>query len=158
MAGEKGVKPKDPFAVELGLRIDEAWVRAGYANRSAFFRDTNLPDYNQLAKWARGAAVPNVQFLAEIARVCRVSLDWLVFGAEETPAALLDWLETEGHRVEPEAKQFLRSLPTHGYKATRAFYDLAYQSWKLGLVREMSAEEAAQMARDTERVQAKRDK
>lgn len=144
-------KPKDPFAEELGRRIDEAWARAGFASRAAMFRDSGLSDYNQLARWCKGIAVPEVRSLALIAERCQVSLDWLVFGAEATSPALLDWLDTPtGKQAPDEAKRFLRSLPLHGYKASAAFYDLAYQAWKLGLARD-SPELAAQLARDSER-------
>lgn len=142
-------KEKDPFSAELGRRIDEAWQRAGFASRMAMFRESALPDYNQLARWCRGVSVPEVRSLATIAKVCRVSLDWLVFGSEETPGAFLDWLETAtGHGANDEAKRFLRSLPLHGYRPTPAFYDLAYQAWKHGVT--ASADDLAQMARDTE--------
>lgn len=142
---------KDPFAVALGQRIDEAWDRAGYKSRTDMFRASDLPDYNQLSRWCRGVAIPKVEHLVSIARACQVSLDWLVFGAETTPAAFLDWLETPTGREAPEeAKRFLRALPLHGYQAGGPFYDLAYQAWKLGLTRDMPADEAARMVRDTE--------
>jgi transcriptional regulator with XRE-family HTH domain len=146
------VRDRDALAKEIGRRIDEAWVRAGFPSRAEMIRASGLKDANQVHQWARGRAVPRVDLLAEVARVCHVSLDWLVFGADETPPAFVDWLESPtGQQAEEDAKRYLRSLPTHGYKATRAFYDLAYQAWKLGLARDLTPEEAAQMARDSAR-------
>lgn len=147
------VSPKKPFAIALGRRIDEAWDRAGFRTRMDMFRATSggLPDYNQLSRWCRGAAVPGVEYLAVIAQTCEVSLDWLVFGTETTPQAFVDWLSTPtGREADEGARSFLRSLPLHGYQATATFYDLAYQAWKLGVTRDMSATDAARMARDTE--------
>lgn len=142
-------KPKDAFAVELGRRIDRAWKMAGFASRGAMFRASDLPGENQLAIWCRGESVPHVKSLAEIATVCRVSLDWLVFGAEHKPDTFLRWLETPtGSSSSGDARAFLRSLPLHGYVPSLAFYDLCYQGWKLGL----TEEDAAQAAKDTERV------
>ncbi len=138
---------KTAFAVELGRRIDVAWDRAGFASRAAMQREAGL-DYQQLAKWCRGAAVPQVQGLAAIAKACSVSLDWLVFGADSSPDVFVRWLETPaGASSPPEARTFLRSLPLHGYQPSLAFYDLALQAWKLGL----TEEDASLAARATER-------
>lgn len=142
---------KDPFAVELGRRIDDAWERAGFASRAAMVRASALDgsEYNKVARWCRGASIPSVQALAKIATACRVSLDWLVFGAEYSADTFLRWLETPtGASSSGDARAFLRSLPLHGYVPTLAFYDLAHQAWKLGL----TEEDAAQAAKDTERV------
>lgn len=140
-------KPLDPFAVELGRRIDQAWDEAGFESRMAMFHATNLRDYNQLAKWCKGRAEPEVRSLAEIARVCRVSIDWLISGVSGTQA-LTEWLEGAGQGAPLEARRFLRSLPVAGYRVDLAFYDLAFQAWKLGL----TADEAARTAHVTQAI------
>lgn len=143
---------RDPFAVELGARIELAWQRAGFASRLAMFRASGLSDYNQLARWARGERVPEVRSLAQIARACSVSLDWLVHGTEESPHALAEWLEgPTGQSAPDDARAFLRSLPLHGYQPSTAFYDLAYQAWRHGLTRDLTPDEVSQLARDSAR-------
>lgn len=129
----QAVSEKNPFAEELGRRVEESWRRAGYSSRADFARECKQ-DYQQLSKWIRGEVTPSVESLAEIARTCGVSLDWLVFGALETPPAYADWLDTPtGRGATEEAKRYLRSLPLAGFRASRAFYDLAHQAFSLGL-------------------------
>lgn len=141
-----------PLQSEIGRRIDEAWKAAGYAARADMIRATGLPDANQVHVWARGAALPRIDGLIAIAEVCGVSLDWLCRGAEETPAAYLEWLDApDGVAASEEARRFLRSLPVHGYRATVAFYELAHAAWRHGLHREVSPEEMVAHARAHER-------
>lgn len=136
------------LAKEIGRRIDRAWELAGYESRAHMIREAGLTDRNQGHVWARGDALPRVDLLAQVAAACRVSLDWLILGAEYTPPAFVEWLETPtGHGADDEAKRFLRSLPLHGYTASTAFYDLAYQAWKLGLAKEKTPEQIAADAR-----------
>lgn len=137
---------RDPVAVELGRRIEEAWYRAGYASRKAMFRRADLGDYNQLSRWCRGERMPTIVSLAKIAVACEVSLDWLVFGSEHEPDVFLAWLESpSGADATPEARRFLRSMPLHGYRPSTHFYDLALMAWKVGL----SPDDAATAAKTT---------
>lgn len=137
------------LAREIGRRIDLAWRMAGFASRAAMVRAAGPGlDYNQVAVWARGDALPRIDGLIAIAEACAVSLDWLAMGTEAKPTAFAEWLEGPvGAHAPPEARRFLSSLPLHGYKIGGAFYDLAFQAWKLGLDRRT----AARAARDTER-------
>jgi hypothetical protein len=140
----------DPVAVEVGRRIDEAWARAGFGSRAAMVRASGLPDYNQVARWCQGKALPALMSIAAIAKACEVSLDWLVFGADGTPATFMAWLETPaGISAPDEARRFLRSMPLHGYRASLAFYDLAYQAWTHGLHQELGADETVRAVRET---------
>lgn len=133
----------DAFARELGRRIDDAWQRAGFASRAEMVREASGLEYNAVARWCRGAVEPKLRGIAEIARVCGVSLDWLVFGAETQPDLFVRWLETPaGASSSGEARAFLRSLPLRGYSPSIAFYDLAHQAWKLGLTPDDAASAA----------------
>lgn len=141
---------------EIGRRIDEAWQRAGYSSRSdlirALTRAGGIGDQNQVHVWARGGAMPRVDALIAIADATGVSLDWLCRGAEETPAAYVEWLESpDGQAASPDARRFLRSLPTKGYRATVAFYELAHAAWRHGLHEELDPAEMVASARAHER-------
>lgn len=97
--------------------------------------------------------MPQIPALIAMARACRVSIDFLLLGADEPPASLLDWLETPTgqsvQRAEPEAIAFLRAMPVHGYRPRgTVFWDLAYQAWKHGL---HDPDRVSRTARDTER-------
>lgn len=144
-----------PVAEELarliGQRIDEAWPRAGFHSRAEMIRASGVKDSNQAHKWALGKNLPRVDGLAAIAQTCKVSIDWLVFGFEETPPAYWTWAESASGSAAPEdARRFLRALPLKGYKASPAFYDLAFQAWKLGLATSLTADETVQMLTDTD--------
>lgn len=138
---------KDPFAVALGERLDEAWKIGHLGSRANMGREAGLKDINQLHRWARGEAVPSLRALVDIALVAGVSLDWLATGREPNPTVFADWLETPtGAATTPRERAFLRSLPLHGYQPSLAFYDLALQAFKLGL----EPERASALARTTD--------
>lgn len=138
--------------VEIGRRIDEAWQRAGYDSRAAMIRASGVIDRNQVHVWARGGALPRVDGLIAIADATGVSLDWLCRGTEETPPAYVEWLESpDGQAASSEAQRFLRSLPTRGYRATAAFYELAHAAWRHGLHQELTPDEMVSSARAHER-------
>lgn len=140
---------------EIGRRIDEAWEAAGYESRSAMLRATGIRDQNQAHQWAKGSVLPRVDGLIAIAEACRISLDWLCRGTEETPPAYLEWLDSsDGQTATDEARTFLRSLPVRGYKATATFYQLAHAAWQIGLHREGSPDEIVQAARAKERLKS----
>lgn len=120
------------LAREVGQRIDQAWKRAGYESRADMVRDTTLKGYNQVSQWAAGKALPRVDFLSEIARVCRVSLDWLATGEGQDPAVLTRWLDGPGASAPREARAFLASLPLQGDVVDERFYSLAFEAWKRG--------------------------
>lgn len=148
-AAGKPKKERDPYAVELGQRIDVALREAGFKDRKAMYDASDLTDYNQLSKWCNGRALPGVRPLAEIARTCRVPLDWLVSGTESASVVYEQWIKTRGRDVDEAARRYLRRLPVAGYVVDLAFYDLALQAYRLGLKPEAAAR-AAHVSRVTD--------
>lgn len=131
----------------IGARIRQAREAVGLHNASEFGRRVGVTP-TTVYRWERGAVVPDIFNLADIARVTRTTMEWLVTG-EERPenTALRDWLETEtGKSAPPEAVAFLSSLPLLGYRPSSLFYDLALVAWRNGL----TPEEAARAAKVTE--------
>lgn len=145
--GKRATPETIRFTRELGRRIEQAWQLAGYESRAQFAREARIDDYQQLSKWCAGKQLPRVDSLAEIALACGVSLDWLILGSEATPPALLEWLTSAAGASASDAERaLLRSLPLHGYRPRRAFYDLAIQAIRLGL----DSDSAALAARTTD--------
>lgn len=140
---------EDRFREGLSERIELAWQLAGYASRAEMGRQAGLKNLNTLHRWVQGTTTPSVPGLAAIAKACRVSLDWLVWGEEHTPGAFFEWLETpEGQNVTEQERAFLRGLSLHGHVPRPAFYSLALQAYRLGL----TPEDVAVAARVTERL------
>jgi len=140
-------RTKDPLAPEIGRRIGQAWRDAGFETLASFVHTTAI-DPRLMSRYLAGEVMPGVRALMRIAEVCRVSLDWLILGREDTPSALTEWLQTPTGKAAPEeAVRFLRSLPIHGYRATVRFYDFAFMAWQHGLERRVSAEQVALSAR-----------
>lgn len=122
---------------EIGARIGEAMVAAGYGQNmaSAFARAVGVSP-NTVYRWCSGAMVPDFWALEAISRVCRVSIDWIVRGepSASTSEALDQWRKTpRGASATPAAVAFLRSLPLAGYVASPAFFDLALLAYEQGL-------------------------
>lgn len=74
-------------------------------------------DQRSLARWINGQATPSIEKAASIATAMGVSLDWLVYGVDNAPGALIDeelladaievlevWLEEEGVDLPPDKK------------------------------------------------------
>lgn len=133
------------FQRAIGRRIDEAWKAAGIDSRVELARLAHFKDHNRIHILARGEAEPTLRPLMAIARVCNVTLDWLVSGSDEGTTSLMSWLER--HRdTEDEAIVFMKSAPVRGYVTTDLFWDLVYQAWKHGL----TAQEASAGAKATD--------
>lgn len=131
----------------LGARIQQARIAAGFTVQQRFCEAVNVRPPT-LHRWERGQNVPDAFNLYEIARVCGVSMEWLVTGASAASSDELErWKETPTGRSAPaEAVAFLASLPLLGHEPSVLFYDLAFVAWQNGLDRE----DAARAARATE--------
>lgn len=122
--------PKNPpFAKALGERIELAWKGAGFESRKAMCEASGLRDYSQLSQWATGKAVPRLESLMEIARVCHVSLHWLAFDERQDPATFTKWLAGPGAGASADARSFLLSLPLNGALVDERFYSVALAAW-----------------------------
>jgi len=138
---------KDPLAPEIGRRINEARLAAGYETIEGFAIATGT-NLRLMRRYLKGEMMPGVRALMRVAETCEVSLDWLVLGHEDMPSVFLEWLASPIGKTAPEpARRYLRSLPIRGYKPSLAFYDMALLSWQRGL----SAEQAVTAARTTTR-------
>lgn len=132
--------PKDPFAVEIGQRIELACSlmfgnpkRAHLASVAAK-RETALTDYDKLTKWCRGDRVLHLTSLVEISLLCAASLDWLVFGTENNPDLFDEWVATRAKKpASKEAQRALRDLTALGRRVGPWFYDAALDAWNAGL-------------------------
>lgn len=131
----------------IGARIQQARLAAGYHVQAQFCRAVGT-DPPTLHRWERGQMVPGSAHLYEIAKVSRVSMEWLMDGEEHASAELLRWLETpKGKAAPPEARSFLAGLPLLGYRPSTLFYDLALVAWEAGLTPDEAARAAKQTAR-----------
>lgn len=140
---------QDRLQAAIGRNIQLAAKAGGFDKLAPMIRKLRIVDKQQVYLWARGDALASVDSLVEIARVCGVTLDFLVLGEEES-LALADFLATEDGREAPQKEiAFLRSLPLRGYRPTLDFYRLAHQAWKHGLTADLDPERAAQMLIDT---------
>lgn len=140
------VEDSEATRIAVGRRIAEARAASPFAgNASAFARAVGVQP-NTVYRWEDGAVVPDIFRLESIARVCRVSSDWLLRGAEDVTAheALDQWLAgPRGQLAAPGAVRFLRSLPLAGYRPSPQFWDLALIAYESGL----SPDDAATAAR-----------
>lgn len=133
--------------IAIGKRIADARNAVDLSNGSEFARRVGVVPAT-VYRWEAGTAVPDVFSLARVADVCRVTMEWIVTGAE-TPEndALRQWVLTPaGQTATPEAIAFLAGIRLDGYKASELFYDLAFTAWKNGL----SSTEAGAAAKMTE--------
>lgn len=139
--------PKDPRTA-IAERIKSARIAAGYENAAAFARDVGV-QANTIYRWESGLIVPDIFRLEAIARVCRVSADWLLRGVcpLQDREILRAWRDTrKGQTASEPAMAFLEALPLEGYTPSFAFYDLALVAFEHGL----SPEDAARGSRFTE--------
>jgi transcriptional regulator with XRE-family HTH domain len=142
-----GVENTPESRQAIGARICQAREAIGLGNRSEFGRRVGVTP-TTVYRWERGAVVPDIFNLYIIARVLRVTMEWLVSGEERHDReALQVWLTSpSGQSASPEAISFLTSLPLLGYTPSPLFYELAYVAWKNGLTQS----EAARAAKATE--------
>jgi transcriptional regulator with XRE-family HTH domain len=131
----------------IGARIRQAREAIGLGNASEFGRRVGVTP-TTVYRWERGAVVPDVFNLCDIATVTRTTMEWIISGAERPEnETLRAWLETdEGKVAPPEARAFLESLPLLGYRPVPLFYTLALAAWRNGL----TPEDAARAAKVTE--------
>lgn len=74
----------------MGPRIRSAREAAGYSACELARRIRKHP--SQISRWELGAFEPQASTIAEIARECRVTTDWLLTGEGDGP-------EVHAHRV-----------------------------------------------------------
>lgn len=134
---------------QIGARIGQARISAGYENAAEFARQVGVQP-NTIYRYESGRIVPDIFTLERLARVARVSMEFILRGPREDHgrSPVLDrWLATpRGSTVRPDAVAFLERLPLNGYTPTPAFYDLALLAYEQGL----SPEDASLSARFTE--------
>jgi transcriptional regulator with XRE-family HTH domain len=70
----------------IGSRIREARIAAGFSRAEHFARKLEIASA-QLSKYELGHVEPRAEKLASIARACGVSIDWLITGQGQGPAA-----------------------------------------------------------------------
>jgi transcriptional regulator with XRE-family HTH domain len=126
-------KPRDPLAVAIGERIDAARRRAGIPTQDELVKRSGLHE-KQVRRYLNGEHVPKIPALMAIASVCGVSTDWLIFGAEETPAAFFEWIC--GRELDERTRTLLREIPVFGRKITGDFYDRALAALRAGKSKE----------------------
>lgn len=100
-------------------------------------------------RWERGEVVPDIFGLESVARVARVSADWLLRGSVPSrhAEALAEWRKTpRGATASSAAYALLETLPLAGYEPKPAFFDLVLMAIEQGL----SPESAVLAARFTE--------
>lgn len=144
-----GVNDTPDNRAALGRRIREAREAAGFHNKSEFSRLVGVQGPT-LHRWEKGQIAPEVWNLHEIARLTRVTMEWLLTGAADSRhlGVLRQWIERKRERGEdlaPEAVAFLERVDVSGYAADAIFYDLVYLGWQRGL----SPDEATRAARAT---------
>jgi transcriptional regulator with XRE-family HTH domain len=132
----------------IGARIQQARLAVGHHVKAEFCRQVGT-DGPTLHRWETGQNIPEALNLYEVARVCGVSMEWLIAGqTREDSTIFAEWKDTPtGKTAPPEAMAFLQGLPLLGYRPSLAFYDLALTAWKHGL----SREEAVRAAKTTAR-------
>lgn len=142
-----GVEDTQETRAAVGERIREARLSAGLDNASEFGRRVGVTP-TTVYRWERGQVVPSIFTLHDVARVCRVSMEWLLTGATSSHGEALEaWLASpQGQSAGPELRSFLEALPLDGYEPSTLFYELAATAWRNGL----TPEEASQAARATE--------
>jgi transcriptional regulator with XRE-family HTH domain len=120
-------------AAEIGARIKEARVRAGYTNATLFGAEIGI-DRNNIYRWERGGGLPDVLALDAIARVTRTPADWILRG-EVTPEwadTIERWRQT-ANGVSDKALAFIRSVPLHNYRPSPGALDLLLTAFRYGL-------------------------
>lgn len=129
--------------MRIAERIQQARLAVGLANQSEFARRIGVVAPT-IYRWERDHVAPDIFNLYEIARVCRVSMEWLVSGeGVASGAELAAWLDTpRGRGTSPEARAFLAGLPLMGHQPSSLFYDLALVAFESGLTREEAASAA----------------
>lgn len=129
--------PKDvadpKLAGAIGERLRDAMRRAGIATRAELEHRSGVQD-RQLRRYLAGQHVPKVQALMSLSGVLDVSIDWLLLGRDEPPAAWFEW--SCGLQLDERARELLRGLPTFGRRIDHAFYNRALQAWSEGRTRE----------------------
>jgi transcriptional regulator with XRE-family HTH domain len=139
----------------IGARIGQARLSAGYENAAEFARACNVSP-NTVYRWERGEVVPDIFGLESVARVSRVSADWLLRGTVPSrhAAALEEWRKTpRGQTASQAAYALLETLPLAGYEPKPAFFDLVLMAIEQGL----PPETAVLAARFTEAKQTPKD-
>lgn len=128
----------EDYVRELGQRIREARIAAGWKSAQAFHRHliqtrghlTGLGDYDAYSKAERGEKqLSDARTLAALASELRVSMHWLVTGESEASEALEEWLARVGDGKvgdDEGMRQWLRMLPVPaGLEVDDVFWDLA---------------------------------
>lgn len=88
---------------DLGKRIVEAYVGAGM-NRNQFAKQLGTT-YPNVMRWEKGETKPKGDYLAKIAEVCSVSMEWLITGQQAETR-----LERDEDEVLPVAERAIVAL------------------------------------------------
>lgn len=144
------------LAAAIGQRIELA-ADAAFRTKGEFYGAIGR-DPGTMRRYLRGASMPGVALLIDVARACDVSLDWLVLGRDEEPVALRAWVQrcSEARRAAPDFERvvrFMRALPLRGWRPTEDFYEQVFLGIRGGLLEDVGGDAATvvKAARETEK-------
>lgn len=150
---------KDPLRYGLSERIWSAWDRhprygvGKSTEREAALAKAVGTSVRMIRKWLPAKegtepTTPSPSAIVGLSDALEVSTDWLLTGRDDLPSGYAEWLESDGGRSSAE-RQWLRSLPLHGYRAGPSFYRRALKYRPRQQAGEFTVAEVVQLVRAT---------